>query len=62
MATMYARLINQYKFRFLILFSASSYKLIEKDQRSDEIELFANLKNNHNLTNTDINDFDANSQ
>ena len=53
MATIYARLINQYKFKYHILFSASFYKIIEEDQRSDEIEIFNNLKINSNLTETD---------
>ena len=42
MATIYARLINQKKFKYHILFSASFYKIIEEDQRCDEIELFIN--------------------
>ena len=62
MATIYARLINQYKFRYHILFSASYYKINEGDQRSDEIELFTNLKINNNLTETDINNIDVKSQ
>ena len=35
MATINARLINQYKFKYHILFSASFYKINEEDQRSD---------------------------
>ena len=62
MATIYARLINQYKFNYHILFSASFYKINEEDQRSDEIELFINLKINNNLTETDINNIDVKSQ
>ena len=62
MATIYARLINQYKFKYHILFSASFYKINEEDQRSDEIELFINLKINNNLTETDINNIDVKSQ
>ena len=38
MATIYARLMNQYKFNYHIIFSASFYKNNEEDQRSDEIE------------------------
>ena len=48
MATIYARLINQYKFEYHILFSASFYKINEEDQRSDEIELIINLNINNN--------------
>ena len=62
MATIYARLINQYKFKHHILFSASFYKINEEDQRSDEIELSINLKINNNLTETDINNIDVKSQ
>ena len=54
MATIYARLINQYKFIYHLLSSASFYKVNEEDQRSDEIELSINLKINNNLTETDI--------
>ena len=62
MATIYTRLINQYKFNDHILFSASFYKINEEDQRSDEIELFINLNINNNLTETDINNIDVKSQ
>ena len=62
MATIYARLINQYKSKYHILFSASFYKINEDDQRSDEIELFINLNINYNLTETDINNIDVKSQ
>ena len=62
MATIYARLINQYKFKYHILFLASFYKINEEDQRSDKIELFNNLKINNKLTETDINNIDVKSQ
>ena len=39
MATICARLIKQFKFKHHILLSASFYKIIEEDQRKDEIEL-----------------------
>ena len=42
MATIYVRLINQYKLKCHILFSASFYKINEDDQRSDGIEFFVN--------------------
>ena len=62
MATFYAKLINQYKFNNEILFSASFYKNIEEDERSDEIELFINLNNNENLTESNIDNIDVISQ
>ena len=62
MATLYARLINQYKFKYQIFFSASFYKINEENQRSDEIELFINLNISNNLTETDINNIDDESQ
>ena len=43
MATFYARLIKQCKFKCHILFSASFYKINEKDQRSNEIEFFLSI-------------------
>ena len=62
MATYYARLRNQYKFKYHIFFSASFYKINEEAQRSDEIELFINLNDKKNLTETDINNIDVKSQ
>ena len=62
MTTIYARLINQYKFKYHILFSASFYKINKEDRRNIEIELFINLSNNHNLTETDIDNIDVKSQ
>ena len=53
MATIYAALLNQYKFKYLIIFSASFYNNNEEDQRSDEIEKFIKLKINNNLTEKD---------
>ena len=44
------------------MFSASFYRIDEEDKRSDEIELFNILNNNHNLTETDINNIDVKSQ
>ena len=52
-ATIYARLINQYEYKYHILFSASFYKINQEDQRSGELEFFINLKINKNLTETD---------
>ena len=62
MATIYARLLNQYEFNCHILFSASFFKINEEDQRSDEIELFFNLNINHNLTDSDVKNIDVESQ
>ena len=62
LSVIYARLINQYKFKYHTLFSASFYKIKEEDQRNNEIELYINLNINHNLTESDINDIDVRSQ
>ena len=53
MATIHARLKMQYNVKYHTLFSASFYKIKEEDQRINEINLFINLKINHNLTKTD---------
>ena len=58
----YARLVNQYKLKNHTLFSASFYKNKEEDQRSDETDLFINLKIIHNLKETDIKNIDVKSQ
>ena len=62
MATLYARVLNQYKFKYHILYSASFNKINDEDQRNDETELFINLNNNHKLTEPDINSIDVKSQ
>ena len=62
MATIYARLINQYKFKYHILFSGSFYKFIEEDHRSDETVLFNNLNINQNLTENVLDKTDNKSQ
>ena len=62
LSVIYARLINQYKFKYHALFSASFYKINEEDQRDNEIELYINLKINHNLTESDIDNIDVRSQ
>ena len=54
MSVIYARLINQYKFKYHTLFLAGFYKINEEDQRSNEIELYKNLKIYHNLTESDF--------
>ena len=61
-ATIYVRLLNQYKFKYHILFSASFYKINEEDQRSCEIELFINLNINNTSTENDIDTIDIESQ
>ena len=62
LSIIFARLINQYKFKYDTLFSASFYKINEEDQRNNEFELFMNLKINHNLTESDIDNIDVRSQ
>ena len=62
LSIIYARLINQYKFKYHTLFSASFYKINEEDQRNNEIELYINLKINHNLTESNIDNIDVRSQ
>ena len=59
---MYARLINQYKFKYHTLFSASFCKINEEDQRNYEIDLYINLTINHNLTESDIDNIDFRSK
>ena len=44
MASIYARLINQFKFKYHLLFSANFSKIDEEDQRSDEIEFCSQIK------------------
>ena len=50
----YARLINQYRFKYKTIFSARFDKQDENDQVLDETEKFINLNINQNLTKTDI--------
>ena len=59
LAVIYARLINQYKFKYQVVFSARFDKQVEDDQLLDETELFINLNNNHSLTQTDIDNIDV---
>ena len=54
MAIIYARLINQYKFRYQTVFSARFDKQDEDGQLLDETELFINLNINQNLTQSDL--------
>ena len=62
MAIVYARLLNQLKFKYHLFFSAILYEINEEDQRSVESELFINLKNYHKLTETDIKNSHVKSQ
>ena len=54
MSIIYARLINQYKFRYQVVFSARFDKQDEDGLLLDETELFINLNINQNLTQSDI--------
>ena len=58
----YARLINQFIFKYHTSFSASFYKINEEVQGSNEIELYINLNINHNLAESDIDNIDVTSQ
>ena len=61
LSIIYARLINQYKFKYQTVFSARFDKQNEDNQILDETELFINLNINHNLTQTDIDNIDIKS-
>ena len=54
LAVIYARLKNQYKFKYQTVFSAIFDKQDEDDQLLDETEIFINLNINHNLTQSDL--------
>ena len=60
-SVIFARLINQYKFRYQTVFSARFDKQDENNQVLDEKELFINLNINHKLTQTDIDNIDVKS-
>ena len=62
LSVIYSRLLNQYKFKYHALFSASFYKINEEDQRYNHIDLYMNLKINNNLTESDIDNIDVRSQ
>ena len=57
----YARNISQYNFKNQTVFSARFDKQDEDNRVLDETELFINLKINHNLTETDIDNIDLKS-
>ena len=54
MIVIYARIINQYKFKYQCVFLCNFDKLDENDMMLDQTELFINLKINHNLTESDL--------
>ena len=58
----YARLLNQYKFKYHTIFSVSFYKINEEDQRNNEFELYINLNIYHSFTESFINNIDVKSQ
>ena len=61
LSVIYARLINQYKFKYQTVFSARFDKQDEDNQVLDETELFINLNINHNLTQSDLDNIDIKS-
>ena len=61
LSVIYARLINQYKFRYQTVFSARFDKQDENNEVLDETELFINLNINHNLTESDLDKIDVKS-
>ena len=62
MAIIYGWILYHYKFKYQGVFSARFDKQDEDDQMLDEIDLFINLKINHNLTESDIDETDGKSQ
>ena len=56
LSNIYARVINQFKFRYQTVFSAVFDK---QNENEDEKELFINLNINHNLSQTDIGKIDV---
>ena len=61
LAVIYARLINQYKFKYQTVFSARFDKQNEDNQVLDETELFNNLNMNYNIKQSDIDNIDIRS-
>ena len=53
LSNIYATLVNQYKFKYQTVISATFDEQDENDQVLDETELLINLNINHNLTQTD---------
>ena len=54
MSIIYARIINQFKFKYQTVFSARFDEQDEDGQLLDEIEFFINLNMNYNITQSDI--------
>ena len=61
LAAIYARLINQYKFKYQTVFSARFDQQDEDGELLDETELFINLNINHNITQSDLDKIDIRS-
>ena len=61
LSVIYARLMNQYTFKYRTVFSARFDKQDEDNQELDETELFINLNVNHNLTQSDPDKIDIKS-
>ena len=61
LSVIYARLINQYKFKYQTVFSARFDKQDEDIQVLDGTNLFINLNINHNLTQSDLHIIDVKS-
>ena len=57
-SVIYARLINQYKFKYQTVFSTKFDKQDENNQVLDETELFINLNINHKVTKSDLDNID----
>ena len=55
LSVIYARLMNQYIFKYQTVFSARFDKQDEDNQVLDETEFYFNLNVNHHSTQTDIN-------
>ena len=62
LSVIYARLINQNIFKYQTVFSARFDEQAEDNQVLDETELFINLKINHILTQSDLDNIDVVSQ
>ena len=62
MATIYARLINQNGFNSIYYFQLAFIRLMKKIKEVMELNFFLKLNNNHNLTETDIDNIDVKSQ
>ena len=61
LSVIYARIINQYIFRYQSVFSARFHKRDEDYQLLDETELIINLNFNQNLTQSDFDEIDIRS-